>query len=69
MIVSLPPKAFFYQGIDNEKDIEGLSVCQNIVIDTGLFHIKRESFVTTEGEDLKLCGYIYKHTHAYIDTP
>jgi hypothetical protein len=34
----------------NEQDIEELSICKIRIIDTGLFHIKRESFVTIEAE-------------------
>jgi hypothetical protein len=34
----------------NEQDIEELSIRKIIIIDTGLFHIKRESFVTIEAE-------------------
>lgn len=36
--------------VANEQDIEELSIRQIIIIDTGLFHIKRESFVTIEAE-------------------
>ena len=36
--------------VANEQDIEELSIRKIIIIDTGLFHIKRESFVTIEGE-------------------
>jgi hypothetical protein len=34
----------------NEHDIEELSIRKIIIIDTGLFHIKGESFVTIEAE-------------------
>ena len=34
----------------NEQDIEELSIRKIIIIDTGLFHIKRESFITIEAE-------------------
>ena len=36
--------------VANEQDIEELSIRKIIIIDTGLFHIKRESFVTIEAE-------------------
>ena len=49
---------FFFTFVDaqrkyfvaNEQDIEELSIRKIIIIDTGLFHIKRESFVTIEPE-------------------
>ena len=47
---------FFFTGVQrkyfvaNEQDIEELSIRKIIIIDTGLFHIKRESFVTIEVE-------------------
>ena len=34
----------------NEQDIEELSIRKIRIIDTGLFHIKRESFITIEAE-------------------
>ena len=34
----------------NEQDIEKLSIRKIRIIDTGLFHIKRESFITIEAE-------------------
>jgi hypothetical protein len=64
-IVSLSKKAYFYLFIYyfiffttaqrkyfvmNEQDIEELSIHKSIIFDTGLFHIKRESFVTIEAE-------------------
>ena len=56
-IVPLPQKACFFLAdaqrkyfVVNEQDIEELSICKIIIIDTGLFHIKRESFVTIEAE-------------------
>ena len=36
--------------VANEQDIEELSIRKIIIIDTGLFHIKGESFVTIEPE-------------------
>jgi hypothetical protein len=36
--------------VANEQDIEELSIRKIIILDTGLFHIKRESFVTIETE-------------------
>ena len=36
--------------VANEQDIQELAICEIIIIDTGLFHIKRESFVTVEPE-------------------
>ena len=36
--------------VANEQGSEELSICKIIIIDTGLFHIKRESFVTIEPE-------------------
>ncbi|KAJ0959519.1 hypothetical protein HanPSC8_Chr00c054g0803541 [Helianthus annuus] len=36
--------------VANEQDIEELSIRKIIIIDTGLFHIKGESFVTIEAE-------------------
>jgi hypothetical protein len=36
--------------VANEQDIEELSIRKIIILDTGLFHIKRESFVTIEEE-------------------
>ena len=55
-IVSLPQKICFFIDaqkeyfVANEQDIEELSIRKIIIIDTGLFHIKRESFVTIEAE-------------------
>jgi hypothetical protein len=36
--------------VANEQDIEELSIRKIIIIDTGPFHIKGESFVTIEAE-------------------
>jgi hypothetical protein len=36
--------------VANEQDIEELSIRKIIILDTGLFHIKRESFVTIGAE-------------------
>ena len=36
--------------VANEQDIEELSIRKIIIIDTGPFHKKRESFVTIETE-------------------
>jgi len=56
-IVPLFQKACFFftiakrkDFVANEQDFEELSICKIIIIDTGLFHIKRESFVTIEAE-------------------
>jgi len=40
--------------VANEQDIEKLSVRKIRIIDTGLFHIKRESFVTIEAEVISI---------------
>ena len=36
--------------VADERDMEELSICKIIIIDTGLFRIKRESFVRIEAE-------------------
>jgi len=40
--------------VANEQDIEELSIRKIIIIDTGLFHIKRKSFVTIEAEVISI---------------
>ena len=37
--------------VANEQDIEELSIRKIIILDTGIFHIKRESFVTVTIEE------------------
>ena len=40
--------------VANEQDIEELSIRKIIIMDTGLFPIKRESFVTIEAEVISI---------------
>jgi len=40
--------------VPNEQDIEELSIRKIIIIDTGPFHKKRESFVTIETEVISI---------------
>jgi len=40
--------------VANEQYIEELSIRKIIILDAGLFHIKRESFVTIEAEVMQI---------------
>jgi hypothetical protein len=55
-IISLFKKACFFTAaqspffVANEQDIQELSIQKIVIIDTSLFHNKRESFVTRKRE-------------------